>query len=98
MSDEHPLIVRVREKCLSRGASGIKGLARQFRIMDDDGNKGTTTVITPSLARSAPPSSALDGGERGPGPDFRASYGENASSCTHTDLELPDSAACSAQL
>ncbi|KAF4076527.1 hypothetical protein AMELA_G00216070 [Ameiurus melas] len=29
----------LRQQCLSRGAAGIKGLARTFRIMDDDGSK-----------------------------------------------------------
>ncbi|XP_069125956.1 calcyphosin-like protein isoform X5 [Argopecten irradians] len=32
-------VERLRLKCLSRGASGIKGIGRQFKIMDDDNSR-----------------------------------------------------------
>ncbi|VDK22574.1 unnamed protein product [Taenia asiatica] len=33
---------KLRYVCLSRGASGINGIARQFRIADDDANKSVS--------------------------------------------------------
>uniref|UniRef100_A0A8D0BDX2 Calcyphosine n=1 Tax=Salvator merianae TaxID=96440 RepID=A0A8D0BDX2_SALMN len=42
METDKGAIVKLRAKCLQRGASGIKGLARFFRIMDDDKSKSLT--------------------------------------------------------
>ncbi|TRY55168.1 hypothetical protein DNTS_032658 [Danionella cerebrum] len=33
------VLQELREQCLRRGVSGIKGLGRTFRIMDDDGSR-----------------------------------------------------------
>ena len=34
---EHPLIVKFRERVLSRGFAGIKEIGRFFKLMDDNG-------------------------------------------------------------
>jgi len=34
-----PNVAKLRELCLKRGATGIKGIRRQFKIMDDDRSK-----------------------------------------------------------
>lgn len=39
LSNASSPIEKLRYKCMMRGASGINGLGRQFRIIDDDGNK-----------------------------------------------------------
>ena len=39
LSPDHAVVQDLREQLKSRGAKGIIGLARKFRIMDDDGNK-----------------------------------------------------------
>ncbi|CAI9728711.1 isoform X1 [Octopus vulgaris] len=38
LSETKDPLERLRLQCLSRGAKGIKGLARMFRIIDDDAN------------------------------------------------------------
>jgi hypothetical protein len=35
----HPLVRRLKDRIVARGSSGIVGLQRKFRIMDDDGSK-----------------------------------------------------------
>lgn len=39
LASEKDPVVRLRLKLLCRGAKGIKGFSRQFRIMDDNGDK-----------------------------------------------------------
>lgn len=39
LSSEHTIVEDLRAQLKSRGAKGIIGLARKFRIMDDDGSK-----------------------------------------------------------
>jgi len=38
-SEGEQLIKKVRDACLARGVSGIKGIGRTFRLCDDNGNK-----------------------------------------------------------
>jgi calcyphosin len=33
------LVVKLRDECLKRGAAGIKGISRIWRIIDDDDSK-----------------------------------------------------------
>jgi hypothetical protein len=40
----HPLVKRFKDRVVSRGSSGIIGLQRKFRIMDDDGSKSLNMV------------------------------------------------------
>ena len=39
MQTNESRIEYIRSVCLSRGANGIKGISRQFKIIDDDGSK-----------------------------------------------------------
>ena len=49
----HPLLDLLREKLVARGAKGLIGLQRAFRIMDDDGRSVALSLFSPSLS---PPS------------------------------------------
>jgi hypothetical protein len=39
MQNPQLLVDKLRQACLKRGASGIKGFARLFNVIDDDGSR-----------------------------------------------------------